>query len=206
MTLKAYLALLATDISQLNAFISDRSGAAKSVGLSAEDCAKLSCGDSSIHDEQLVAIGTGIRSVGQFSTEAIAWLKKADKVLYVVRDPVAEEVITTLNPKGAESLSYLYSENKEVMQTYREMIEVVLDNVRSGSRFCFAVYGHHGVLVYPTHESIRRARAEGYKARMLPAISAEDCLFADLGIDPVVGCQSFEATDFLMNVRYIDPY
>src|SRR5215813_4304140 len=80
MTLKAYLALLATDISQLNAFISDPSGAAKSVGLSAEDCAKLSCGDSNIHDEQLVAIGTGIRSVGQFSTEAIAWLKKADKV------------------------------------------------------------------------------------------------------------------------------
>jgi hypothetical protein len=34
---------------------------------------------------------------------------------------------------------------------------------------------------------------------MLPAISAEDCLFADLAIDPGEGgCQSFEASDFLI--------
>jgi len=41
---------------------------------------------------------------------------------------------------------------------------------------------------------------------MLPGISAEDCLFADLGIDPgIYGCQSFEATDFLANRRVSDP-
>jgi hypothetical protein len=40
---------------------------------------------------------------------------------------------------------------------------------------------------------------------MLPAISAEDCLFADLGVDPAVnGCQSFEATDFLLHDRLVD--
>lgn len=41
---------------------------------------------------------------------------------------------------------------------------------------------------------------------MLPAVSAEDCLFADLGIDPAIpGCQSFEATDFLVHERWYDP-
>jgi hypothetical protein len=41
---------------------------------------------------------------------------------------------------------------------------------------------------------------------MLPGISVEDCLFADLGVDPAVGgCQSYEATDFLINRRIIDP-
>jgi len=41
---------------------------------------------------------------------------------------------------------------------------------------------------------------------MLPGVSAEDCLFADLGVDPGAGgCQSFEATDFLLNGRKIDP-
>jgi hypothetical protein len=40
---------------------------------------------------------------------------------------------------------------------------------------------------------------------MLPGISAEDCLFADLGIDPGrAGCQSYEATDFLVHHRLID--
>jgi hypothetical protein len=41
---------------------------------------------------------------------------------------------------------------------------------------------------------------------MLPGISAEDCLFADLGVDPgILGCQSYEATDFFANGRRIDP-
>ena len=54
------------------------------------------------------------------------------------------------------------------------------------------------VFVQPSHESIAIARLEGFSARMLPGISAEDCLFADIGLDPGKdGCQSFEATDFL---------
>ena len=41
---------------------------------------------------------------------------------------------------------------------------------------------------------------------MLPGISAEDCLFADLGVDPGAhGCQSFEATNFLLTRREFDP-
>jgi hypothetical protein len=40
---------------------------------------------------------------------------------------------------------------------------------------------------------------------MLPGISAEDCLFADLGVDPArTGWQSYEATDFFIHARSID--
>jgi hypothetical protein len=159
-----------------------------------------------MNDERLIAVGTGIRTVGQLSMEAIAWIKSADKVLYVVSDPVAEAAIQKLNPSGAQSMAHFYAENKLRSETYREMVDFTLEQLRAGHRVCVAVYGHPGVLVYPTHEAIRRARAAGFKARMLPAISTEDCLFADLGIDPVVGCQSLEATDFLINLRRIDPY
>ena len=77
---------------------------------------------------------------------------------------------------------------------------------REGNRTCLACCGHPGVFVYPSHESVRRARAEGYEARMYPGISSEDCMFAELGFDPgASGCQSFEATDFLVNRRQIDP-
>lgn len=158
-----------------------------------------------IHDENLVTVGSGIRTVGQLTMEALAWIRAADKVLYVVADPVAEELIHTLNPKAAESLSYLYAENKMRAETYKEMIEIMLAYVRKGKRVCFVAYGHPGVFVYPTHEAIRRARAEGYKARMLPGISAEACLLADMGIDMLAGAQSFEATDFLVNQRWLDP-
>jgi precorrin-2 methylase len=56
--------------------------------------------------------------------------------------------------------------------------------VREGLNVCAAFYGHPGVFVYASHQSIRLARAEGFEAQMLPGISAEDCVFADLGIDP----------------------
>lgn len=154
----------------------------------------------------LVIVGTGIRTVGQLTTEAIAWVEKAEKLLYVVGDPIAEEAIRQLHEDGAESLYGMYAEGKSRMQTYEEMVERILEHVRAGLLTCVAFYGHPGVFVYPSHEAVRRARAEGYAARMLPGISAEDCLFADLGVDPATtGCQSYEATDFMMNRRIIDP-
>lgn len=156
-------------------------------------------------DDQLIIIGTGIRTVGQMTVEAIAWMERAEKLYYVIADPVAEEVIHRLNPDGAESLATLYAEGKPRIETYNQMVEVILESVRAGKLTVGAFYGHPGVFAYPPHESIRRARQEGYRARMLPGISAEDCLFADLGVDPARdGCQSYEASDFMMNGRIID--
>lgn len=117
----------------------------------------------------------------------------------------AEAMIKKLNPAGAESLTPYYGVGKPRIDTYNQMVEHILGCVRAGLTTCLACYGHPGVFVYPSHESIRRARTEGYDAKMLPGISAEDCLFADLGVDPgITGCQSYEATDFLLNGRIID--
>jgi len=86
------------------------------------------------------------------------------------------------------------------------MIEEILAPVRAGQRVCAAFYGHPGVFVLPSHEAIGQARREGYAARMLPGVSAEDCLFADLGLDPAAaGCQSYEATRFLERGPAIEP-
>src|SRR5437016_3392454 len=49
-----------------------------------------------------------------------------------------------------------------------------------------------------------RLVAVGTGIRTVGQLSTEDCLFADLGIDPVTGCQSLEATDFLINSRRLD--
>jgi hypothetical protein len=153
----------------------------------------------------LVVVGTGIRTVGQLTIEALAWMRIADAVLYVVADPIAEEVIRAINPEGALSLRGYYGEGVDRRQSYEAMVEHMLSCVRAGRLTCAALYGHPGVFAYPTHEAVRRARAEGYRAQMLPGISAEDCLFADLGVDPAAtGCQSFEATDFLVNGRAVD--
>lgn len=153
----------------------------------------------------LTVVGTGIRLITQLTPEARAAIEQADKVLYVSTGPLMVRWISQLHP-GAENLEALYHLGEPRRATYERIVDAVLAAVRGGARVCFVVYGHPGVVVYPAHEAIRRARAEGLPAAMLPAVSAEDCLFADLGMDPgVSGCQSFDATDFLVQRRRFDP-
>jgi uncharacterized protein YabN with tetrapyrrole methylase and pyrophosphatase domain len=154
----------------------------------------------------LVAVGTGIRVVGQLTVEAMAWMRRAERLLYIVADPVADAAIRRLNPSAAESLASLYLEGRPRGEIYHAMADRALQSVRDGLLTCLACYGHAAVFADPVHEAIRRARAEGFQAWILPGISAEDCLFADLGVDPAAdGCQSYDATDFLLHRRTIDP-
>jgi precorrin-3B methylase len=153
----------------------------------------------------LVVVGTGIRLVGQTTLEAVACMEKAEKLLYVVTEPATETWIKRLNPT-ATTLADCYAEGKSRSKTYQEMTQRIAVAVRSGLQVCAVFYGHPGVLVNASHQAIRRLRREGYSAQMLPGISAEDCLFADLGVNPGEnGCQSFEATDFLAARRRFDP-
>ena len=111
------------------------------------------------HKASLIVVGTGIRTVGHLTMESVAWIKQADKVLYVVGDPTAEAMLKELNPKGAESLIPLYAEGKQRIESYNQMVERTLECLRAGMLTCMACYGHPGVFVYPSHESIRRARS-----------------------------------------------
>lgn len=153
----------------------------------------------------LVLVGTGLRMLGQVTQEALEAIRTADKLFHVVQEIVSDHWLAELNP-SAESLYGLYAEGKPRQRTYDEMVERMLAPVRQGRHVCVALYGHPGVFVKPAHEAIRIARQEGHAAEMLPGISAEDCLIADVGFDPGAhGCQSFEATDFLLRHRRFDP-
>ena len=157
-------------------------------------------------DGTLTVVGTGIKLVAQTTIEAREHIRLADKAYFVVADPVTASWIRELNPL-AESLHTCFAEGKPRYDSYTEVVERILESVRQGFRVCAVFYGHPGVFVYPSHEAIRRARLEGYEAVMLPGISAEDCLYADLGVDPArAGCQNFEATDFLVYRRRPDVF
>lgn len=153
----------------------------------------------------LAVVGTGIMLGAHITAEAEAYIRQAELVLYVVTDEAAAFWLRSLNPR-ARSLAPHYADGKRCLDTYGEMTAAILDAVRGGQRVCAVFYGHPGVFVLPAHAAIQQARAEGYPAVMCPGISAEDCLFADLGVDPGrSGCQSFEATDFLIRRRRFDP-
>jgi hypothetical protein len=125
-------------------------------------------------------------------------------VLYLVADPAVMSLLERLNP-NARSLHTYYEVGEDRRRAYAAITEHILERVRAGASVCAAFYGHPGAFVRPSHDAVALARSEGFPARMLPAVSAEDCLFADLGVDPGrTGCQSYEATDFLLRDRRID--
>ncbi len=85
------------------------------------------------------------------------------------------------------------------------MRDRILYHVRNGKNTCLVMYGHPGVFVNPSHAAMRIAAEEGYPTEMQAGISAEDCLYADLGLDPAThGCQMYEATFFLARDVTID--
>jgi hypothetical protein len=125
-------------------------------------------------------------------------------VFYLLNDPIGEQWIRTIR-RDAESLASCYREGAPRREAYAEMSDRLMTAVRAGERVCAVFYGHPGVFVRPAHDAIRRARQAGYAASMFPGISAEDMLFADVGFDPAEsGCQSHEATDFLLEGRHFD--
>ena len=153
----------------------------------------------------LTIVGVGLAGPAHVTRETLGAIRAAQKHFVLVADLLTLEWLLELAP-GAENLVDSYGVGKSRDDTYEEIVERLLAPVRQGRRVCAIFYGHPGVFANSPHEAVRRARSEGHDARMLPGISALDCLFADLGLDPgEVGCQEHEATDFLLRQRRFDP-
>jgi uncharacterized protein YabN with tetrapyrrole methylase and pyrophosphatase domain len=153
----------------------------------------------------LTVVGTGIELGTQLTLEARTAITQADIVFCLVAEPAARAWLSTLNP-ATHSLHTLYRQGRKRDETYDAMTDVILRHVRKGLDVCAAFYGHPGVFVTPSGDLLRQGREEGFRVRLLPGISAEACLFADLGIDPSrTGCQSYEATEFLVHRHRVDP-
>ncbi len=153
----------------------------------------------------LVCVGIGMTLGSHISPLSRSHIEQADVVFTGLSDGIIELWIAGMNA-DVRSLQKYYSEGTSRMHTYRQMVEAMLTEVRAGKKVVGAFYGHPGVFAWPTHKAIAIARSEGYAAHMEPGISSEDCLYADLGIDPgKFGCQHYEASQLMFYKRRIDP-
>ncbi len=150
------------------------------------------------HSEgSIVCVGTGIMLGAHISPLCQSHIEQADIVFCAVANDYMRKWLFSLNHNVVDLQKY-YSEGKNRRQTYREMETAILHEVRAGKRVVGAFYGHPGVFARVPHTAITQATKEGFEAYMLPGISAEACLYADLGIDPgACGCLHYEASQFL---------
>ncbi|WP_430392096.1 SAM-dependent methyltransferase [Dyella sp. 20L07] len=153
----------------------------------------------------LACVGMGMTLGSHLTPLARSHIEQADVVFAALSDSLVELWLQRMHA-DVRSLQPYYQEGKSRMQTYRQWVELMMVEVRAGKRVCGVFYGHPGIFAWSPHKAIEVARAEGFDAHMEPGISAEDCLYADLGIDPGrFGCQHFEASQLLFYERRIDP-
>ena len=137
----------------------------------------------------LVIVSAGVMAVNHVTIEAQGWIKHADKVFCWAVDPVTERWIAGLN------------ENAKSLESAKALSERAFKFLRAGLTVCAV----HAGDITPWHEVIQRSRGEGHRAVIVPGISIEDCLFSDLGIDPLHhGVQIYRTAEFLTRRRVPD--
>ena len=156
-----------------------------------------------IKKAQLNIVGCGLHP-GHMTLETESLIKAADIVLLVAPNPLSITHIQSLN-KRVEHLGRFYGEDMDRAQIYQKMADEIVHQVKEQQSVCVVFYGHPGIFVLSTHMAREQLLADAYPVKMYPGISADACLFADLGLDPAsTGCQSYEATQFLLTRRQID--
>ncbi len=152
----------------------------------------------------LTCVGLGMTLGAHLAPRARRTIETADVVFVHASDGIVEQWVGRMNA-DVRSMQPHYAAGATRRDAYRGMIDAMLAEVQAGRTVCGAFYGHPGVFAEVPHRAIAEARAGGHPAHMEPAVSAADCLYADLGFDPgASGCQHYEATQFLIGGRRID--
>jgi uncharacterized protein YabN with tetrapyrrole methylase and pyrophosphatase domain len=152
----------------------------------------------------LVCVGTGMTMASHITPLSQSYIEQADVVFSLMSHGVVEKWLEAMHP-DVRSLQQYYCEGTDRKISYRSMVDAMLAEVQKGKKVVGAFYGHPGVFAWVPHKAIAEAKLQGYQAHMEPGVSAEDCLFADLAIDPGrYGCQNFETTQLMIYQRRID--
>ena len=83
----------------------------------------------------LTVVGSGIKSIGHITLETQGWIREADIVVYCVADP-ATEIWIKKNSKECFDLYTLYGNTKKRIDTYNDMVDVMVKHTRAGKNTC----------------------------------------------------------------------
>jgi len=151
-------------------------------------------------------VGLGVLNVDHITRETERVIRRSNEVLYVDTGVATRTYLKSLCPRVTSLFETSYEEDGHRLNAYHRMAARVLDAAMDHPPVAFAMHGHPIVGVYAPFLIRDMARLLGLEVRVLPGISAMDCLFAELMVDPcVAGMQMYEATDLLLRRRPLQP-
>jgi precorrin-6B methylase 1 len=152
----------------------------------------------------LVCVGAGVTLASHLTPLARSYIEQADVVFAGLSDATVELWLGKVRP-DLRSFQPIFRQPIDRADPYKRVVEAVLAEVRAGKTVCAVFYGHPGMFSSVCHHALEAARSEGHRTHLEPAISAGDCLYAELGIDPgKYGCQHYEVSQFMLHRRRLD--
>jgi uncharacterized protein YabN with tetrapyrrole methylase and pyrophosphatase domain len=152
----------------------------------------------------LIVVGTGIKSIAHLTEETKRVIQNADKVLYLVNEDNLKAWLIR-ESKVSESLEPIYFNYAKRVDAYHNLTLHIINEYHKVNNLCVVFYGHPTVFAESALNAVKKIKEENGNATILPAVSAMDCLFSDLQIDPGEhGCFSIDATELLLFERSID--
>lgn len=157
-------------------------------------------------NKKLIIVGSGIKSISHLTIEAQGYIKGANKVLYLLNEPVFEKWLTK-EAKNIESLSNIYFKYNDRLISYQKISDKIVLELEKYKTVVVLIYGHPCFYAMP---GLLAGSSLSDKANIqfdiIPGISSLDCLYADLEIDPGSGGACvFDATEFLLKEKVFDP-
>ncbi len=151
-------------------------------------------------------VGLGVLNVDHLTRETERVIGRSNEVLYVDTGVATRTYLERLCPRATSLFETSYEEAGARLNAYGHMAARVIDAALDHAPVTFAMHGHPIVGVYAPFLIRDMAGLLSLKVQVLPGISAMDCLFAELMVDPCIGgMQMYEASDLLLRRRPLQP-
>jgi Tetrapyrrole (Corrin/Porphyrin) Methylases len=146
---------------------------------------------------RLTVVGAGYR-LGHVTLEGLEAMRVATKLFHTGFETWLKHWFPHI-----ESANTFQNGSSHRCNRYEDICDQLMTCVRQGHDVVWAVYGSASVMVTASRNAIRRARQEGFEARVLPGISAPESLWADVLVPnrfpsaSWCGCTVATAEDYL---------
>ncbi|PSP51025.1 hypothetical protein BRC60_03980 [Halobacteriales archaeon QH_1_68_42] len=156
----------------------------------------------------IYVVGTGIVGYRQLTSEATAALERSGSIHLLHTQEIVYEHFEAEYDADLIDLRDGYQENEIREDIYERMAGRILSEAEEATEpVAFALYGHPLVYVSPAKLILEEAPARDLTVDVRPGVSAMDCLYTDLNLDPArKGIQMYEATDLLLREYDLNNY
>lgn len=157
------------------------------------------------HPFNLACVGVSISGLNALTIESISCIIHADIVYTYAVSPAHLAHLRMFNDMLIDLNAAIYTPGQERARTYADITQLIMKDIRSGRRVCYAQQGSPTFLSFTGTILRRAAISEGFDVIVLPGVSSFECLLTELAQEhdlydiQILNCGSIMQNSRLLN-------